>query len=818
MTAGVAVQAAVYAIDTIYSYLVPPDLEDAAAPGVRVSVPFGRGNRPTEGFVLTVDPSGDTDGLKALSAVLDRESVLDPDQLRLAAFLRERYFCTMYDACRVLLPAGLWYKKKQSWCLTDAGSFAAQTAEELGPENGILRRLYSAGGTLDSRALEGSLGTEGRAALGRLISGGLVASMTEVESVPEKTQEIVSLEVSAEEARAAAQKKSRSAPNQAAVLSFLADQGTASLKEIRYYTEVPPEAVRRMAKSGWVSLQKKETFRELPDPAPEQEPPMTLSPQQQEVFNGLERQRKEPKPGVSLLYGVTGSGKTAVYLQLICQVLEEGRSAVLLVPEIALTPQLTRLFRAQLGETVAVLHSALGIGDRYDQWRRIREGKARVVVGARSAVFAPVRDPGLFIVDEEHEHSYKSQSGVRYHARETAIYRAAVSGALCVLGSATPSLESMTLAKNGVYRLFRLDGRYNRIPLPAVTIADTKKDLLSGNSFAVGDVLRQELADNIRDGYQSILFLNRRGSRRLMICTSCGYVPKCDRCTVSLTWHTANNRLMCHYCGRSVPVPNRCPECGGVFRAVGAGTQRVQEELSILFPDTQVLRMDADTVSASNTHDKILRKFEKEKIPILVGTQMVAKGLNLMNVTLVGVLDADMALYVDDYRAAENTFDLITQVIGRAGRGNAPGRAVIQTMTPENRVIRLAAHQDYDSFFESESALRENRLCPPNCDLFTITFTSLDENLCLQASLRFRELLEAALREWTEQEDPPAWSLMGPAPAPVARVNLYYRFRLTLATKNSRPLRRILERCLRSAAEAKENKGVSVFADINASE
>ena len=424
-----------------------------------------------------------------------------------------------------------------------------------------------------------------------------------------------------------------------------------------------------------------------------------LNEEQQACFEGLASQMAQEEPGTALLYGVTGSGKTSVYIRLIQTCLEKGKSAMLLVPEIALTPQLLGILAAYFGTQVAVLHSSLSAAERYDQWKRVKSGDARVVVGTRSAVFAPCT-PGLLILDEEQEHSYKSESAPRYDAKEVAIWRGAKEKALVVLGSATPSIESMYRAKTGLYRLYTLRQRYNGRPLPEVEIVDMREELKLGNDTSLSIPLRQRILETRQAGKQTILLLNRRGNSRALVCIDCRQTPECPRCSVHLTYHSANSRLMCHYCGFSMAAPARCPACGGPLKAIGTGTQKVQQELTALFPDMETSRMDADTVSAVNTHEKILEHFQKENVPVLLGTQMVAKGLNLPNVTLVGVLDGDLSLYSGGFRAGETTFNMLTQVVGRAGRGDSAGRAVIQTLQPEHQVIGLAAKQDYDGFYD----------------------------------------------------------------------------------------------------------------------
>ena len=551
----------------------------------------------------------------------------------------------------------------------------------------------------------------------------------------------------------------------------------------------------------------------VPVAAGERAAPPVLNAEQQAAFEGLDALAAAERPAAALLYGVTGSGKTQVYLRLIYEALARGRTAMVLVPEIALTPQLLRIFASHFGDDIAVLHSSLRAGERYDEWKRVRSGQARVVIGTRSAVFAPLRNLGLLILDEEQESTYKSENVPKYHARDVAKYRCAQNDALLVLGSATPSVESMYHAKRGDYHLFTLRRRYNEQALPEVLIADMKKELRAGNGTSLSGPLRTGLAAAMEAGEQSILFLNRRGASRMVTCGECGEVPTCPRCSVHLTYHSANGRLMCHYCGHSEPLPDACPSCGGALNFLGYGTQKVEEELHAAFPGREILRMDTDTVSATQSHEKLLSRFEKERIPVLVGTQMVAKGLDFENVTLVGVISADLSLYVDDYRAGERTFSLLTQVVGRAGRGAKQGRAVIQTFTPENDVIRCAARQDYDSFYEQEIELRRMRLCPPFRELFVLTASGPLESAVLRTCMRLRRSLEG----WLAQPPFRDWELtvLGPAPASVAKITDRYRYRLTLAAQNTKEIRAMVAHLVRCAQTDKENKGVSVSADVN---
>ena len=809
MIAKIALSAAIYAIDKPYDYLVPSDM--SLQPGQRVIVPFGRGDWAVEGIVLTL-AEGDGEKLKTVRELLDEQPLLDEKMLRLAAFVRERYFCTFYDAIKTILPTGVWYRSRQTYTL--AREDWKDRIQRQPVAQAVMEAIEALGGTASREQLRKSFEEAPlQKALTYLQEKALIKTETiRNRQVRDKTEKIVTLEVSTEEAQEYARNKKRSAPLQSAVLELLADFGTCSQKEIGYYTGADSAVLKRLETLGFLSISGEELLR-LPYVQPAQlTGPLVLSPEQQEVYEGLARREKL----VSLLYGVTGSGKTSVYIRLIYDCLERGKSAIVLVPEIALTPQLLSLFSAHFREKVAVLHSSLRITERYDTWKKIRSGQATVVLGTRSAVFAPVKELGLLILDEEQEHTYKSEQNPRYHARQIAIYRAVQENASVILGSATPSVETMYHAKEGEYGYFTLKTRYNRHELPPVHIADMKEELRRGNGSGIGQALYEALEENRRNGQQSILFLNRRGSSRLLCCVDCGHVPECPGCSVNLTYHHVNGRLMCHYCGYSVPAVERCPHCGGHYKQVGMGTQKIEQQLTQWFGEGSVLRMDADTISAVNTHEKLLSRFRQERIPILLGTQMVAKGLDFENVTLVGVLDADMSLYVGDYRGGENTFSMITQVIGRAGRGALQGRAVIQTMTPEHPVITLAAGQDYDSFYNMEIPLRRLRACPPFYDLICLTFHGRQEEQIWRGAHRFQRTLQSYLNSpkyCTEQV-----RILGPAQGQVAKVNFVYRCRLTLICKNTRSLRQLLAYLIREFHKEKGNRGMGVYADVNGNE
>ncbi len=812
MIAKIAVSAATFAIDKPYSYTFPEDM--GLAPGMRVMVPFGRSNRHTEGVVLALE-EGKADGLKLVARCLDDGPVLSPAMLRLAAFMRERYFCTFYDAIRVMLPAGLWFQSKDTYTLTEDRSWQEKNLRQPDGKR-ILGELLACGGAAEGNALRQLIPDEEsfERAVSYLVGKKWITAQRDfLRRTSDKQQQIATLAVSSEEALAYAATRPRSAAMQRSVLELLCGIGSAPVKEICYFTGAKPSTVRRLAELGYVELSEKEVLRCREIRPAVLNGPLKLNDEQQTAFLGLTHQMESDTPGTALLYGVTGSGKTSVYIKLIERCISSGKQAILLVPEIALTPQLLGLMAAYFGDEVAVLHSSLPATERYDQWKRVRSGEAKLVVGTRSAVFAPCSNLGLIILDEEQEHSYKSENTPRYHAREVALWRGLKEKALVLLGSATPSIESMFYAKSGVYRLYTLRSRFGGRALPKVEIVDMRQEVKLGNDLSLSYPLQNAIRDTEQAGKQAILFLNRRGNSRALVCVDCRESPECPRCSARLTYHSANERLMCHYCGHSLPAPSRCPKCGGPMKRMGTGTQKVQQELQERFSDIRVERMDADTVSASNNHEMILDRFQKEHIPVLIGTQMVAKGLNLPDVTLVGVLDGDLSLYTDSYRAAETTFNMLTQVVGRAGRGDMEGRAMIQTFVPEHAVITMAAKQDYDSFYNLEISLRRQLESPPFGDLAVITLTGQEEARVLHGAAKLKSSLHTLLQKTDYQNE--HCTILGPAPCPVPKINYNYRYRLTLRCRMSRPLRLLLAHLLRQFSQDRENRGVSAFVDVN---
>ena len=811
----VAVSAAPYSIDKPYSYLVPESLAAAAVPGVRVMVPFGRGNKESEGLILARVQEPKLPGSKAIRQILDSEPVLDKAGIDLALWMRGRYFCTVFEAVKTILPAGLWYGLREIWSLAMEPEAARPAAVGIPGAWQVLDLLEKQGGKADIRVLRDALGDGAEKPLKAMKKAEILTCETDAKrKIADKSHRMVELAVNTEDAYALTEPKRRSAPARYEVVNFLATAGRTPAAEVSYYTGASARTLKTMEKAGLIAFSEEEELRvpSLDDVEPG--PEIVLNEEQQRAFEEILGRIQAGKPSVTLLHGVTGSGKTQVYLRLVQETLALGKTAMVLVPEIVLTPQMMRKFSSYFGSRVAMLHSSLKMTERYDQWKRIRRGEVDVVLGTRSALFAPLKNLGLIIMDEEQEGSYQSENVPRYDAREVAKYLCVREKAALVFGSATPTVETAWAAEQGNYQKALLRRRYNENALPEVLIADLRQEILNGNPGLISTPLRQELEKNLAAGEQSILFLNRRGSSRMLLCGECGYVPQCPRCSTAMTYHSANGRLMCHYCGHSEPAADTCPECGGWMKHVGAGTQKVEEELRELFPEAGILRMDADTTAGG--HEEILQTFERERVPILLGTQMVAKGLDFENVTLVGVLSADISLYVDNYRAAERTFSLLTQVVGRAGRGGKTGRAVIQTYTPGNDVIRCAARQDYDAFYESEIRMRRLRRYPPFADLFTVTVSGTEEGRVLRAAVSVRETLRQLCRRPELAAGEP--EALGPAPAPVVKVNNRFRYRCTLVGKNDKATREMLAWLQKDFAKDSANRGMNLFVDHNAAD
>ena len=743
MIAKIAVSVATFSVDKPYDYLIPDKYLGICAIGTRVTVPFGRGNRRSEGVILSVADSVRRGNLKSIDTVLDDVPVISEESVKLAIWMSGRFFCAVFEALRAMVPAGMWFNDDDSAKIKD------------------------------------------------------------------KIVKIAELAIEREDAAVIAGQKKIKAPKQALILELLSTVPSLAVSEICYLTGSGRTAITALEKQGFLKVRNQEVFRRPPPPRKQAPEDFTLNTEQLSAYNALCAMLDRKSAEVALLFGITGSGKTTVYVKVIEKAIAMGKTAIVLVPEIVLTPQFISLFTSYFKDSVAVLHSRLSTGERRDEWKRIKNTDVKIVIGTRSAVFAPLENLGVIVIDEEQEHTFKSENSPRYHARDIAKYRCSRSGAVLILGSATPSIESMYNAKINKYTLLKLTGRYNEKELPPVIIADMKNELKNGNGGSISRALAEELRKNIDSGQQSILFINRRGANTLITCGECGYTYTCPRCSVSMTYHTANSRLMCHYCGYSIPVADSCPDCGGKLKYIGAGTQKVEAELQELFPQTRILRMDADTVSQVNSHELLLSRFREEKIPILLGTQMVTKGLDFENVTLVGVILADQSLYVNDFRAHERTFSIIAQVIGRSGRGEKTGRAVVQTFTPNHEVIQLASRQNYESFYEREIVAREVIECPPIKDLLMINLSGLDETRVLSGSVKIRNTIEGY---FFGKKD---IAVLGPAPAPIQKINNRHRYRIIIKCENSRENRDIIAHTIKEFSRDSKNRGVVAFADVD---
>lgn len=804
--AKVAVEKAAYRYDRAFDYLAPETLDPPVRTGCRVAVPFGRSNRKRQGIVLGLEQRKEASGLKPVLSVLDRSPLLTEEAVSLTFWLKEHTFCTLFEAARLFLPAGVFLRLSTRYSLARDAADRSISDEDGRKAAALLARakapvarekiLKDLGLAADSDLLE------------RLCAAGILTrSESAVRQVGDAKQKMVRC---AENAC-----PPKLTPKQACVYGLLQEAGCASVKELCYFAGTTPSVVGALVAKGAAEFYDLEVYRNPYADAQygEDTGQITLTPEQDRAYRGLLGRYREGKGGVSLLYGVTGSGKTSVFMRLIDDVRADGREVIVMVPEISLTPQTIALFRRRYGNSVAVFHSGLTLAERLDEWKRVNNGDASIVVGTRSAVFAPFRNLGLIIVDEEQEGTYKSESSPRYHAREVAKYRCAYHKALLVLSSATPSVESYYSALSGRYGLEVLPERYGGAQLPEVTVADMNLERERGNSGLLSEVLADALRENLERGRQSILLLNRRGYNTFVSCRACGHVMTCPNCSISMTYHAANNRLMCHYCGYSVPFTQECPSCHeNEMRYAGYGTQRAEEQLGVLLPGARILRLDADSTMTRFAYEKKLKRFREGEYDVIVGTQMVAKGLDFENVTLVGVLSADQALYGDDFRSYERAFDLLTQVVGRSGRGRFAGRAVIQTFTPENEIIALAARQDFPGFYRGEIALRKAMLYPPFADLCVVGFVGRSEEKVRGASAAFLKLFRATARsKYPEQP----LRVLNPSPAIVGKVSNRYRYKMIVKCRDNRVFRKMMSDLLIRFSDVREFTEVTVFCDMN---
>ena len=745
-TVGVAVSNATFHFDKLYTYAVMPDQQDTVRLGSMVLVPFGRGSRARMGVVLACDAEPESAKLKFLFDVAPASACLTPELLRLVHFLKERTFCTYYEAVKAVIPYGAQYKP---------------TVAEDGVTPVLQKQLVRH--TENAYKLVGTLPPKPRPTAKQLAAVALLAG-------GERT------------------------------LSALEEKG------------ISRAVLDNLCAKGVLECSKVNKSIDLYSSIPLKNEPILLTEEQQAAYDALLPGLEDAAPHSALLYGVTGSGKTLVFLKLIEHCLQMGRRALVLVPEISLTPQMILRLKSQFGKRVAVQHSALNHTERLLQWQMIQDGGADIVVGTRSAIFSPLENIGLVIIDEEQEHTYRSESAPRYSAHEVARQRAAENGALLLLASATPSTESYYAAQHGRTQLVRLTKRYGGNPLPKVQIVDMRAELASGNPREISLAMEDAIRHNIEAGKQTILLLNRRGYQTVAQCEDCREVLKCQKCSVPMVYHKSAHKLLCHYCGSQLdPPPARCPACGGKLQYRGFGTQKAEEELAKLFPEARILRMDQDTTAAKDAHEKLLAKFARHEYDIMVGTQMVAKGLDFEDVTLVGVLGIDSLLFAQGFRAYETVFSLVTQVVGRSGRAKDPGFAIIQTTDPDNPVLNLAAAQDYDAFFEQEIAYRKLGLYPPFCGLCVVGFAGPKESEVARASARFAALLG---RQAAKQPDLPL-RVLGPTPGSIEKINDSYRYKLTVKCRNDRRFRDLIRETLTLYEQEKLPGKATVVVDLH---
>ena len=745
-TVGVAVSNATFHFDKLYTYAVMPDQQDTVRLGSMVLVPFGRGSRARMGVVLACDAEPESAKLKFLFDVAPASACLTPELLRLVHFLKERTFCTYYEAVKAVIPYGAQYKP---------------TVAEDGVTPVLQKQLVRH--TENAYKLVGTLPPKPRPTAKQLAAVALLAG-------GERT------------------------------LSALEEKG------------ISRAVLDNLCAKGVLECSKVNKAIDLYSSIPLKNEPILLTEEQQAAYDALLPGLEDAAPHSALLYGVTGSGKTLVFLKLIEHCLQMGRRALVLVPEISLTPQMILRLKSQFGKRVAVQHSALNHTERLLQWQMIQDGGADIVVGTRSAIFSPLENIGLVIIDEEQEHTYRSESAPRYSAHEVARQRAAENGALLLLASATPSTESYYAAQHGRTQLVCLTKRYGGNPLPKVQIVDMRAELASGNPREISLAMEDAIRHNLEAGKQTILLLNRRGYQTVAQCEDCREVLKCQKCSVPMVYHKSAHKLLCHYCGSQLdPPPARCPACGGKLQYRGFGTQKAEEELAKLFPEARILRMDQDTTAAKDAHEKLLAKFARHEYDIMVGTQMVAKGLDFEDVTLVGVLGIDSLLFAQGFRAYETVFSLVTQVVGRSGRAKDPGFAIIQTTDPDNPVLNLAAAQDYDAFFEQEIAYRKLGLYPPFCGLCVVGFAGPKESEVARASARFAALLG---RQAAKQPDLPL-RVLGPTPGSIEKINDSYRYKLTVKCRNDRRFRDLIRETLTLYEQEKLPGKATVVVDLH---
>lgn len=799
--AAVAVSSATYGYDRRYKYTVPVELDGKAVVGVRVLVPFGSGNKKRIGVIVRIDDAAgeDLSRYKPLRSVIDDEPLLNDEMLDLIMWLRDTTLCTYFEAFRTLIPIGLSVNFTQRYELSDDNYLSEDVLSE--GARGLLASVRE-----DISSLNGS----DNRLVSELVGAGF---LIEYDSVKRRTKDETVKMIKLTEGFTSGKLVVNLSPKQKSVVELLDESGSASVKEICYLCGVTSSVISNMTKKGIVEAYEYEILRTPDVAAKENADDIILSEQQQRVYDGIVSLIDEGKPCAALLYGVTGSGKTPVFAKLISYTLDLGKNVIMLIPEISLTPQVVQRFQNLFGDLVAIMHSSLSLTQRLNEYKRVKKGQARIVVGTRSAVFAPMENIGLFIIDEEGERTYKSESSPRYNAKEIAKKRCLTHGAVTLMASATPSIESYYYAQTGRYKLFTMPERYSQERLPVTEMVDLAVDGFYGNSAVFSDRLVEEINYNLEKKEQTILLLNRRGYHTYISCADCKEPLVCPNCSIPMTYHRTNGRVLCHYCGYSKEMPKSCGKCGSAhLKMTGLGTQKVEDEVASLFPNARILRMDADTTYSRYAYERSFRSFENGEYDIMLGTQMIAKGLDFPNVTLVGVLSIDKALFSGDFRSYERTFSLITQVVGRCGRGNKQGRAIIQTYVPEHYVLNLAAEQNYPAFYEQEISSRQALIYPPFCDICSLEFSSVIESCADKASKAFLGLISGSI---VSGEINVPIRVLGPSKCLHEKINGKYRYRIIIKCRNNRQFRDYIGQLYKKTFKMREFANVQTFLDIN---
>ena len=797
---GVHILDAPYHIDREYTYYFDGDV----APGDFVLVPFGKANRKKTALVTSVGECGDYSELKPVTGAISKGLSLGDEFMALCVFLSEQTFCSYGDAVKRFIPSAAFDSAEELLV------FASEPSAPLNERAAAVLSYIKLHGPVKEKKLFSEFGEDCRAVVSSLLNSGVIARDYEIKESVGATCEIAFPREDADERELS---RARTPSTYREIWNIVSESDGIEVRELEE-TGYKRTHIKALEKRGLIEIKTREIIRNHYDGLVADGTLPTLSKTQAAAFSKLDALLKDGAPHGALLYGVTGSGKTSVILSLCKSAVDAGKTAIVLVPEIGLTWQSVSVFAKIFGSRLAIIHSALSDGERFDSFRRIKRGEIDVVLGTRSAIFAPLENLGLIVIDEEQEHTYKSDTTPKYHARDVARFRAAKNNALMVLASATPSVESFYKAKSGVYTLVELSGRYGKAKLPEIIISDMREGENPAEAGYIGARLEEELDENVRGGKQSMLFLNRRGYNSYVICRMCGNVVLCPKCSVSLTYHKLRHTgaLVCHYCGYRQAPPKICPSCSSTHLWYGGyGTQLIEDEIKEKIPSARVLRMDADSTRGRFTQDDIVESFAGGKYDILVGTQMIAKGHNFPKVTLVGVLNADNSLFMDDFRANERTFSLITQVVGRAGRGEMAGRAVIQTMNPYNETIRLAASQNYDAFYEDEIAIRRALVFPPFCDITTVTFSSEEEAQNSSLASSFARALENEARH--DFSDVPM-QVYGPFEMPVYKIKNKFRVRIVVKHKNNRRYRQLMSKLI-TEYSARARGAVNLSVDIN---